>query len=523
MGKNRHLLFFFFVFAFNGASFQVSAFNLYHKIDSIQITFDNQQLILPGESFSVGIITYYKNGKIGRTRGLEDGSAFWWNYKVEVTGGTSFSGSITVDSKIGKCTGRSVIVKAYPRKQPELAKELTLPLNYETAITFRPTNQFDKAPGSQVKGELQVVFDNGMQRVYKELRNKKESDLFQFTGIGAYWQKGKFIIEPDINKIDMHSVSLITGSLRNPAVNDTFRILLDYKHNYELFLRGWSGQSGFSGSRGVNGVNGWNGSDGQNGQPGEFGSDGPDIGVWADLYYDSILNCNLLYVFVQDFASDEEYRYLLNPKGGTLKVSSVGGSGGSGGSGGDGGAGGDGKEGEIRVDTHIEKQTVSKTEKRTVEKKVKQKVINSEGKEVEIEVDVLVEEDVIVNVEVDVEVSVTVQEQGHDGGEGGWGGAGGFGGTGGYGGNITLYLTDDARPYLYMILPVSDGGSGGKNGDGGAGGRGGTGGYGNPSGRNGNDGYSGPYAIGWADSGRNGTITIESTEDFLGYSASQKQ
>ena len=80
-----------------------------------------------------------------------------------------------------------------------------------------------------------------MQCVYDDLRSSKESDLFQFAGNGATWGKGKFTIEPDITKIEMHSVSLITKSMRNPAVSDTFPILLDYKHNYELFLRGWSG------------------------------------------------------------------------------------------------------------------------------------------------------------------------------------------------------------------------------------------------------------------------------------------
>jgi len=521
MRMKRFLRFCFLFFLFSGIISQVSAFKLSKKIDSIQIVFDKKQLVLPGESFTIGIIAYFKNGDISKTKGMKDGSMFWWNYKVEVLGGTFLSGRISVNRQTEQSIGHFISVKAYPRKHPELLKEIIIPLNYETYITFRPTNQFDKVPGSQVKGELLAEFDNGIQRVYSDLRKSKESDLYHFSGIGATWGKGKFTLEPDITKIDRHSVSLIISSLRNPFVADTFPILLDYKHNYELYLSGWSGISGFSGTNGSNGPSGWNGADGQNGQNGEFGNDGPDIGVWADLYYDSILGYDLLYVFAEDLNTHKEYRYLVNPDGGSLKVSSVGGSGGSGGSGGDGGAGADGKAGEIRVETHIEKQNVSKTEKRTVIKKQKQTVINSEGKEVEIEVDVPVEEDVTVLVEVDVEVSVTVQEKGEDGGNGGWGGAGGFGGIGGYGGNITLYLTDDARPYLNMILPVSDGGSGGKHGSAGGGGRGGNGGYGNPSGRNGSDGYDGPYVLGWAENGGKGNVTIESTEEFLQYSANQ--
>lgn len=516
--EKKRLLFYIFVFLVSVMNLKASALNLSHKIDSIEIVFDNQQLVLPGESFSIGIIAYQKNGKISKTKGMKDGSVFWWNYKVEVAGGTFLSGRVSVNRQTGQSIGRSISLKAYPRKQPELAKEIAIPLNFETHIAFRPTNQFDKAPGSQVKGELLADFDNGTQRVYNDLRSNKISDLYQFSGNSVSWGKGKFTIEHDISKIDQHSVSCIISSLRNPAIADTFPIFLDYKHNYELYLRGWSGRSGFSGTNGSSGVSGWNGSDGQNGQHGEFGSDGPDIGVWADLYYDSILNCDLLYIFAENLSTHEEFRYLLNPEGSSLKVSSAGGSGGSGGSGGDGGNGGDGLAGEIVIEKHIEKQTVSKTEKRTVIKKQTQKITNSEGKEVEIEVDVPVEEDVIVLSEVDVEVSYSIQGEGQNGGDGGWGGAGGLGGVGGYGGNIMLYLTEDARPFLYMILPVSDGGSGGKHGSEGRGGRGGSGGYGNPSGLNGSDGYNGPSVIGWAENGGNGNITIESTEEFMVYS-----
>jgi hypothetical protein len=516
--EKKRLIFYLLTFLVSAANLQVSAFNLSHKIDSIHIVVDPQQLILPGESFTIGVIAYSKNGKVSKTKGMINGSVFWWNYKVEVTGGTFLSGRVSVNKQSQPSTGQTISIKAYPRKQPELARELAIPLNYETRITFRPTTQFDKAPGSQVKGEVLAEFDNGMQRIYDDLRSRKESVFYQFYGISASWGKGRFTIEPDITKIDMHSVSLITTSIRTPAVSDTFSILLDYNHKYELYLSGWSGSKGFSGSGGTNGANGWNGSDGQSGQNGEFGSDGPDIGVWADLYYDSILNCNLLYVFAEDLSTHKEYRYLLNPEGSSLKVSSVGGSGGAGGDGGDGGAGGNGRQGEIHVEKHMEKQIVSKTEKRTVIKKEKKIELNSEGKEVEIEVDVPVTEDVTVNVEVDVEVCVNVQEQGEAGGDGGWGGAGGFGGIGGYGGNITIYLTDDARPYLSLILPVSEGGSGGKHGNGGLRGRGGNGGYGNPSGRNGIDGYDGPSAIGWAESGGSGSITVKSTEEFLQYS-----
>ena len=515
MRKIEFSLFCFCMFLLSGIIMPMSVYAASQKIDSIQIVFDNQQLVLQGETFKIGILTFYKNGKISKTRGMKDGSTLWWNFKIEVTGGTSNSGNISVNEQSDPSLRNSIIIKAYPRKHPELAKVIAVSLNYDTSITFRSTTPFDKAPGSQFKGELVVVFDNGVQRVYKDLQSKKEAGPYRFSGKGGSWNKGKFTIEPDITKIDWHSASLIVNSLRNQSVADTFTVILDYKHNYQLNFSGSSGSPGFSGTSGSNGGSGMNGSDGQNGQSGEYGGDGPDIGIWADLYYDSILNCKLLYVFAQNYNTGKEYRYLVNPEGGSIKVSSTGGSGGSGGEGGDGGSGGDGQAGRTWVETHMEKKTVSKIEKRTVIKKHKKIIINSEGKEEEIEVDVPVEEDVTVYVDVDVEVSVTLQGPGEDGGNGGWAGAAGFGGEGGYGGNITLYLTDDARPYQYLLLPVSKGGSGGKHGNQGNGGRGGAGGYGNPSGYNGTQGNDGPYAIGWAGSGGNGSIQVESTDEFM--------
>jgi hypothetical protein len=500
-----------------GLSFPASAALFNSKPDSIQLVFDDQQLILPGESFQIGIVSYHKNGKIRKTVGLSGGNVWWWKYKVEVSGGTDFSGRISVNEELVPSKGKYIDIKAWPRKQPELVKELLLALNYETKIEYRPTSDFDKAPGSQVKGELLTEFNNGQTRICSNLRNSRESENFRFSGQGGLWKNGRFTIEPDFTRISEHRSELIINSLRNKSVADTFSVLLDYKHAYKLNFRGNSGTPGFPGMSGSSGSQGDHGYPGQEGQDGEFGSDGPEIGVWTDLYRDSLLNCDLLYVYAQNLWTGEEFRYLVNPEGGRLEVSSVGGSGGSGGSGGHGGNGGKGVEGEKWIEKHIEKKIVKKPVIKKITRKEKQKKIDSEGKEYEEEVDVEVTETVYVDEEIEVVVEVEKQGPGGDGGDGGWGGPGGLGGPGGYGGNITLYFTDDAMPYKHLITARSEGGSGGMHGSGGSGGSGGRGGYGNPNGRDGISGQSGPSAIGWADSGGSGRIKISSTEEFFQY------
>ena len=495
-----------FISLFSGISSPSVAISLAPKIDSIQLVHDDQQLILPGESFQIGIISYYKNGKIRKTVGLSGGNAWWWRYKVEVSGGTDFSGRISVNEQLVPSKGKYIGLKAYPKKQPELAREILLPLNYETKLEYRPTVDFDKSPGSQIKGELITEFDNGQTRICSDLRNSRESENFQFSGEGGFWKNGRFTIDPDFTKIEDHRAALIINSLRNKSVADTFSVLLDYKHTYHLNLRGSSGSSGFSGVSGSSVLPGYHGRHGQPGQDGEFGEDGPEIGVWADLYRDSVLNCDLLYVYAQNLWTGEEFRYLINPEGGKLNISSDGGSGGSGGSGGNGGSGGEGLEGEKWIEKHIEKRVIKKPVTKKVIRKEKKKRTDAEGKEYDVEVDVEVSETVYVDEIIHVEVEVVKQGPGGDGGDGGWGGPGGLGGQGGYGGNITLYFTPDAMPYQHLITARSKGGSGGMHGSGGMGGSGGRGGYGNPNGRN----------------GSSGQIKISSTEEFFQYTPKEQ-
>lgn len=502
---------------FLGINVSASGFIFSPKIDSIQIVFDDQQLVLPGESFRIGIISYYKSGKVKKTVGLLNGSTWWWSYKVDVAGGADVSGRIMVNEELVPSKGKYIEIKAYPRKQPELVKELLLPLNYETKIAYRPTGNYDKSPGSQINGEVISEFNNGIVRVCDDWRNNKESGNFIFSGKGGYWKNGKFTIDPDFMKIENHHAALIINSLRNTSVADTFSVQLDYKHAYDLLFSGSSGISGFSGTSGSTGPPGGNGADGQNGQNGEFGIDGPDIGVWVDLYRDSVLNTDLLYVYAQNLFTNKEYRYLINPEGGSLEVTSFGGSGGNGGNGGNGGSGGSGREGEKWIEKHIEKQTFKKPVTKKVVRKEIHKRKDAEGKEYDVEVEVESTEIEYVDVVIDVVVEVIRQGPGEDGGDGGWGAPGGLGAPGGYGGNITLHFTRDAMPFSYLITARSEGGSGGLNGSGGYGGNGGVGGAGNPSGRSGSSGQSGPSAFGWSTSGGSGQIRIQSTDEFFEY------
>lgn len=487
------------------------------KTDSIQVIIDQKQLILPGETFKIGVISYHKNGKIKRSIGMKGGRVFWWRYESEIIGGKRTSGKITVNNIKYPTKGKYIRIKIWPRKHKELAKMVLVPLNYEQEITFIPKNNFDKAPGCSFKAELQVKFNNGVIRKISDLNSRKTLNNYSLYSEGFEQRKNRFTIETDFRNIIDHQVNVRVQSKRNPSVSTLYSVLLDYKHTYRLNLYGHAGNSGFDGRAGFSGNSGDNGSCGQHGGAGSPGYDGPDLSVSTDMYYDSTLNCELLYVYAEENYSGNEYFYLINPDGGKLHVKTQGGRGGNGGDGGNGGAGGNGDDGRIWYETVTKTRIVKKPFTETVTKKVKKRRTTGTGEEEEYEETVTEQITVYKNVKETYTEQIKHQEPGEDGGDGGHGGAGGEGGPGGWGGNIYLYFTDDALSFQDRIVAKSSGGSGGHHGNGGRGGYGGKGGKGDPDGRSGQCGYNGPKPIGWASSGGEGEIFMGHTEEFFFY------
>jgi hypothetical protein len=140
----------------------------------------------------------------------------------------------------------------------------------------------------------------------------------------------------------------------HPGLSAELDVPVRYDYDFVSNFYGSSGSSGFNGTDGVSGTsgsmgsidpehpsaggdgsNGTNGSDGQDGRPGD---DGPPVQVRVTLRSGSH---PLLQVGVTA-PGDKERFYLVDPQGGSLTVSSNGGSGGSGGKGGQGGRGGSG-------------------------------------------------------------------------------------------------------------------------------------------------------------------------------------
>ena len=488
------------------------------KIDSIKVEYDKNQLILPGEKFSFTIVSYHPGGEIRRTRGVSDGNVSWSRYHVSVSGGEFRGNKIEVSERLVPSVGKYISIEVSPRKHPEIKEQVLIPLNYETSVKFLPDEPFEKSPGSVIEGKIRTVYNNGATRISAKLKTVAEAKNFMFEASGGRWYKGKFTIDPDFLEVDNHTALLVVTPVLNPAVSDTFSVLMDYKKSYALNFSGGSGSFGLSGSPGGSGATGCDGGDGGYGQNGEHGHSAPDIGVWADLYFDSLLNCNLLYVYTQNLWNGDEKFLLINPDGGNLKIIANGGSGGNGGGGGRGGDGGNGRDGDIWYETVVIEKIVRQPQTRTVTRKEKKQVTDANGVTTEIEVDVQSTETFEVDVVVYENELIRHEGPGENGGYGGNGGGGGFGGNGGDGGYVYFYFTDDAEPFEYLFSVTNHGGSGGFHGSSGNGGNGGSGGNGNPRGNNGMNGTTGPSPFGiTASSGYNGKIFRDKTEEFFFY------
>jgi hypothetical protein len=497
----------------------LAAFTAYaFKIDSLKIDYDKSQLVLPGEKFSITITSFHPDGKVRKTRGTPGGNVSWGRYNISVAGGRFANGKIEVNEKLVPSVGKYIEVEVSLKKYPEIRERLLIPLNFETSVEFIPDTPFSKSPGSVIEGKIVSVYDNGITRISDKLRNENQAAGFWIKASGGSWQKGKFIIDPDFMNIEKHTASLVVTPVMNPAVTDTFSVLMDYKNHYSLNFNGQSGSWGFSGTNGSNGGTGCNGGNGGFGEDGCTGDNAPDVGVWADLYFDSLLNCNLLYVYTQNFWNGAERFLLVNPDDGSVAINANGGCGGNGGNGGRGGDGGTGRDGDVWFETVVVEKIEKQPRSQTVIKKEKKQVTDAEGNTTEMEVDVETTETVYVDVVVEENVTIQHQEPGENGGNGGFGGGGGFGGNGGDGGYIYFYFTEDAEPYEYLFTAKTRGGSGGINGNSGSGGSGGNGGFGNPSGIHGANGGNGPSAFGISGStGQNGKIFKERTDEFYFY------
>jgi hypothetical protein len=140
----------------------------------------------------------------------------------------------------------------------------------------------------------------------------------------------------------------------HPNLRADIDIPVRYDYNFATYFSGSDGSNGSDGTNGLSGSDGLpgsidpdhpsaggNGSDGGNGTDGGNGGNGGDAPPMQVRVALKQTSSPLLQIEVSAAGYRERY-FLVDPAGGSLKVSSIGGTGGSGGKGGRGGRGGSG-------------------------------------------------------------------------------------------------------------------------------------------------------------------------------------
>jgi hypothetical protein len=264
-------------------------------------------------------------------------SKFWSIVWVAVLGTASMtlSGCAALQVKMGS--------KIYLNKTPV------------TSISVEPANLPGIGPGE--KSSLVVKLTQPDGTVLQTEGAGKGKVLWQDLAVSATVvtanKKGvlSLVADPRISEGKLpHVIITVPG---HPGLSAELDIPLRYDYKFTASVFGSSGFSGTNGSDGLSGMSGstgsldpnhpsagGNGTDGGNGSDGSDGSrggDGPSVQIHVTLRSG---NHPLLQASVT--AEGREQLFLVDPEGGTLAVSSDGGSGGSGGKGGRGGRGGSG-------------------------------------------------------------------------------------------------------------------------------------------------------------------------------------
>ena len=417
-------------------------------VERISVEFDSTKTIIPGTEVKLGIAIYVYEYEKRLTRGLLNGNVGWKNFNIECTGADYKKGKIIIPYDAYLIHRGEIYIKANLKKKPAIMASKIIPLNFETDIGIFPAKMFYKVPGEKIPLIFESKFDNNqVLSTSKYALNKINPMHYNVKAFGGNYRNGTFTITENVMEIVNHEVGVEVSPFTNPELTREFIVNLDYRKYFKYNSFGSNGFDGRNGSSGLSGFVYGNGKDGDDGRPGEHGDNGPDLNVYIDSYFDSIVQSDLLRIIIEKRNSIEEKRYLVNTDGGKITISTYGGNGGDGGDGGDGGNGADGADGR--------KYTV------------KEKINDS------------------------TEVEKEMQEPGYPGGNGGYGGYGANGGDGGNGGNINVYYTPHTERYLYLTEFKSIPGDGGSAGSAGDGGRGGSGGKGNPNGPSGSSGSNG--------------------------------
>jgi hypothetical protein len=229
------------------------------------------------------------------------------------------------------------------KKTNLVGKEVrSMELVYDTTVSLIPGNSLSIGSVIDVKTEKKAA----ILKTEGFLGGDTKWTNFNVVVVSGKFNEGIVTIEKDPRRIKDNKVVVTVTPLETlNSISKELTINVDYKGSVFANFSGVVGQSGYSGTDGAHGlgVAGKSGGNGTNGTSGSDGGKGQSIDVYVSSFYDASLKDTLLTVFVESKTNMSQGYFVINTKGGNIKVSADGGAGGSGGSGGYGGIGGMGQ------------------------------------------------------------------------------------------------------------------------------------------------------------------------------------
>ncbi|MBL4861408.1 MAG: hypothetical protein JKY09_00110 [Crocinitomicaceae bacterium] len=322
------------------------------KVASLEILASESELTIAGTVLKIGVKAKLGNGKETSTVGFLEGKTFWNNFNVEAEGCSFKKGKLSILENASSAANSNLNLKVTSVHYPSVSATLQLKRNFITGIQLKAEEKQNITTNTKISIVLEATYDNDVVRSTKD--GLKWSEFTSNTE-GGQFSDGSFILSSNIDDFKNHKASVELYSKLSETLNEKLEFDLNYKGDLSFGGHGENGKDGRSGTdgskggRGENwnisnkvycGTNGSKGNTGSNGGDGKNGGNGPDFSVYVSSYNDEVIEAELLQVVIVNLSTNEKFKRLVNPNGGSLSVFTSGGNGGRGGNGGSGGDGG---------------------------------------------------------------------------------------------------------------------------------------------------------------------------------------
>ena len=222
----------------------------------------------------IGLTVHLNDGKMKKTRGLNDGNYSWNNFNIDIENAEFSDGLLHYNNKTVYRAGHQIKLTISPKNNLLLKKEYVIPIPYLTSFQLYNSKKARFNAGNNIPIYIQAQFSN--HKLYSSNKRRLDGKLdwhdFQLSLNGTKLKSPNIVLPNPINIY--YKNLLIKGQYKlDTSIIADLEIPVTYKDTYNLFFDGRNGKNGRKGKNGF-GLHGANGNDGFNGEDGQNGENG---------------------------------------------------------------------------------------------------------------------------------------------------------------------------------------------------------------------------------------------------------